>query len=136
MAKRKLGEGLGELLKEIEELYARELPPLSRCNCEQREFQSEQFVKQSIDKLALYDRKFVQSFTNPLMKEAAIKTILHIKGEYQPRAKKTHSNEEVVRAIEKIEKDYPNFNVTEIINFVAEKLNMTPRAVRKHYYKK
>lgn len=121
--------GLKALLKEIEDAYADEL-------FTNRELESELFVNQSIDKLSSQDRKFVESFNSSLMQEASIKTILHIKGEYQPRAKKTHSNEEVVRTIEKVEKNYPNYNKNQIISQVAKDLIMTPRAVREHYYKK
>lgn len=124
--------GLKKLLEEIEEAYGDEIPQ-AEIN---KELESERYVNQFMEKLSLLDRKFVESFNDTFKRETAIKTILYIKGEYKPRAKKTHSHEEVVRAIEKVEKDYPNFNKKQRIDHVAKELSMTPRAVQKHYYKK
>lgn len=125
-------ERISALLQEIEDYYGDEIRQ-AEIN---RELESERYVNQFMEKLSLLDRKFVESFNDTFKREAAIKTILHIKGEYKPRAKKTHSHEEVVRAIEKVEKDYQNFNKKQRIAHVAKELSMTPRAVEKHYYKK
>lgn len=130
------GREMFELIKEIEEAYADVFDHLKN-EKEEKEFLANldamQYVNEYIEEFK-NDAKFINSFNSYIEKAAVIKTLQYLRNYEREKINKTHSHKNVLKEIEKAKSMYPEFKVKQIIEHVANKLNMTPRAVQHHYY--
>jgi hypothetical protein len=96
------------------------------------------FVKVEMKKLSKRDKEFIEShYSTDLLKRTAIEGILYARKNHTPLEKrKTHSHNEVMEAVLNIQKSNPGITAKDLIDKVALTLEMTPRAVSKHYYLK
>lgn len=120
-----LGRALGALLSEIEDAYDKEITK-----------EETEFIKQSLQKLSKEEIDFINRYAEPSEKKVAIETLQFMGRIEKPTIKKTHSHTKVIYEISNAIKEHQDFNPTQIINYVSINLNMTPRAVSKHYYKR
>lgn len=94
-----------------------------------------EFVQSELKKLSIKDQNFVNHYKSNAEKKIAIESIHHArKSLTSPNKRKTHPRNEVLEAISIVKVKNPQMTVKLIINEVAINLNMTPRAVKKHYY--
>ncbi|MDD2265779.1 hypothetical protein [Sulfuricurvum sp.] len=129
-----LGKGLGTLLKEIEDAYDNGAPYPYKCK--EITIEEKEFIHQSLKTLSKEEKDFVNRYSEPSEQKIVVETLLFMGRIEKPTFKKTHSHIKVIYEISNAKKEHQDFNATQIINYVAEKINMTPRAVSKHYYKR
>lgn len=127
--------GIGAFLKEIEEAFGELLPIRSQEQhaIDVEKWRAWRFVHEHSQEFR-NDAVFINSFSNPLQQEAVIKTLQYLRDQEKAKIRKTHKHREVIKEIETAQLNNPDFTVTKIIECVAEKLNMTPRTVKHHYY--
>ncbi|AFV98261.1 MULTISPECIES: hypothetical protein [unclassified Sulfuricurvum] len=124
-----LGKGLGALLQEIEDAYDQSPYKWKEITLEEKDF-----INQSLQKLSKKEIDFVNQYIEPSEKKIVIETLLFMGRIEKPTIKKTHSHNKVMHEISNAKKEHQDFNRTQIIEHVAKQLDMTPRAVTKHYY--